>query len=571
MKFKKKGQSPYCRGIIGGGIYGGGDESGSTPRILTPEIGQLCPVNLQFSVTAIVPAGVSATCQLGANPPVAMSVVGNLATGALTPSPADVGTAVTVTVTFGTTVLTVTVDVEADIIFWANSSNPNSYTASGNQLNSIKNLISGVALNSKVGSPQLFTDPRTNRPSFYFDGASWFTGTEAAVLAAASGSNLPFTTILVVSGALATASLIPYGTASTASIGNGTLFGQSAGKWFAEIFGNPSGPARVALTIPVTAGISVVVLHSANSLAIFGGANGGPETSAVVATVSPPALAPNVIGFGVQPSSTPAFPFIGLIYEVINCGVNKTALQIAAMIDRCVNYWYAQAPVVQFIGDSLTTAQLATNGGMPALLPGAVTARGGVVTPDGPLSTGQPQPIRHSANSGDSPVDMRIRVESANQGLGTIGGGTGSAGYYSRTILACVMAGTNPTGSGTDAQKAAQTAIDYAALLESIAVRLAQAGSGWRIQVTTIPPQAGVSTYPQLYNALLPAVWNNFNSLHPSNPLIIWDAYAAMGSYNPAYYVDSAHLNNAGYIKICNEPVTGMFQATVPFILANQP
>lgn len=568
MKQIRGGQRPYFRGITGGGIFGSGGGNSSLPRIVTPELGQLCPVGITFTVIAIVPTGAVVTCKLGANAPVAMVVVGNTATASLTPLAGDVGTSVNVEVTFGTTTLTTSVDVEADIVYWTNASNPAAYTAVGTNLTEVKNIISGIAI-AKTGAPQLFTDPRISKPSYYLDGASYFQGSDPAMIAALSGSDTPFTTIMVVSAALATATLVPFAAALSTTIGNGKVFGQSVGKWFGEILGNPAGPARVALTVPVTAGISVVVIHSANSLTIAGGVNSGAETSQVVATVSPPALTPNRLGIGVQPSSAPTFPFIGLIYEIIGCGVNKTAPQIAAMVDRCVRFWKALTPQVVFVGDSITTAQLATNGGMPGLLPAAVAAAGGVVDPNGPLQVGQTQPVRHSASSGNTPVDMNTRIISATQGFGVIGGGTGSSGYYSRCILACLFAGTNPTGAGTNAQKALQTSIDYTTLLNNIATRLAEGGTGWRISVTTITPE-GAEVYPDLFNAYLPAIWDAFDVAHPSNPLLRWDAHSAL-PFNPAHYVDITHPNNAGYEVMCNDPTNGLFQAIIPFILANQP
>lgn len=555
------------RGPLGGGFGGTGGGSGAAPRIVYPESGQLCPVGLPFDVRALVPPGSTVTMRLGANAPVAMSVLGGVATGTLTPGAGDIGVATAVQVFIGLTTLSTTVDVEAQITYWVNFSIPASYVAVGTLLSAVKNLITGVASSAPTGNPQLFTDPRNSKPGMYLDGVSYFQPTDAAMLAIASGSDLPFTTIIVCSSALATATLVPFATANNGSVGNGTVWGQTAGKFFSEKLGSPSGPARLVQVEPVTAGICALIFHSANSLTIKTGLNGGVESSGVIATVSPPALTPNRVGLGVQPSSTPTFPFIGIIYEVIACGVDKTAPQIAAMIDRCVRFWRAKAPVVQFIGDSITTAQNATNGGMPALLPAAVAARGGCVDPDGPLAVGQPQPIRHSASSGNTPVDMNTRVISATQGLGL---GGGSAGYYSRTILACIFAGTNFTGSGTDAQKAAQTAIDYSTLLNSTATKLAQAGSGWRIAVTPITAE-GASPYPALYNALLPPIWDAFDVANPSNKLIRWDAYNALGPYDPLYYFDVTHPNSAGYVKMCNDPVYGLFQAIIPFILANQP
>ena len=542
--------------------------SRSRLQLVAPQPGQLAPVGLGLDVVALVPAGSTATVQLGANAPVAMTVVGSTATATLVPAAGDVGTAVSVTVVVSGRSVSTTVDVEANIVYWFNVSNPNSYTAVGSALNTVKNLISGVASTTKVGAPLLATDPRTSRLAVQLDGAgAWFFGNEAAVLAALGGLDQPFTIIIACSGSLATANFVMFGVGLSTVIGSVKEFGLSTGKWYTQLLGNPAGPARAVLTEPVTAGVSAVAMHSADSKTIKTRVNAGAESSGTVATAG--ALVPDRYGFGVRPASAPLFPFANYIYEIIICSVDKTNAQIAAMLDRTTRFWRALALGVQCVGDSITTAQNATNGGFPALLALAVAALGGVCDPDGPLQVGQPIPTRHSASSGNTPVDMQTRAESAAQGLGTIGGGTGSSGYYSRVQLVCLFAGTNPTGAGTDAQKALQTSLDYKNLLYSIATRLAQRGPDWAISVTTITPE-GTFDYPSLFNAYLPAIWAQFEIDFPGGHLLYWDAFTTL-PFDPLYYFDITHPNDAGYVKLCNTPCTGFFQAVLPWIMARQP
>lgn len=122
------------------------------------------------------------------------------------------------------------------------------------------------------------------------------------------------------------------------------------------------------------------------------------------------------------------------------------------------------------------------------------------------------------------------------------------------TKFACLMAGSNDAFLGIPASP------NYATLLATLHSALVASQPTARIAVTTIPPRNDVDV--SSYNAALPAIWDNHDILHPANPVIRWNAFSGIGGvWNPAYYIDSVHLNNTGYAMIVQNPTPGVGMA----------
>lgn len=551
---------PAVIGLLRGCLPGA--DAGVAPIITSPVNGQFEAQGVSFTVTAEVPAGVVAFVTLGSNPPVAMSVVGTTASATLTPGVGDIGTAVPIVVTIPSGSDSIVVDVEADVAFWIDSSDARSYTASGTSLTSIKSLVTGTPLNTIVGVPQIITDPRDGTPSFNFpdNGAGdYVMGADAAYLAATTGTDKAFCSVAVFeSGDVAINGALD-SVANSAQAGNGQFYLSSTGSWYFERDGAPAGPARVATSEFLQAGCCVVVQHSDGVSGVVKTSIQGAAETAAPAFASAGALSPNRVGIGVRAVATPAFPFYGMIKERIFFGVDKTPTQIAAIVNGLLAKWRAtRAPVLYFLGDSITTAQLATNGGMPALISQRLRALGAYADPQGPFAVGQPYPYRHSAVSGNTCAQMTTRVNSTTDGLGL---GGGSQGRYRRTDLGLLFAGTNDL-----------SVPNYTTLLNAMHTKLMQSKPTARIAVTPITNVFGSTAAVVAFNAALIAVWDAFDAAHPATPLIRWNAFLAVpNDGSGTYYVDATHPNDAGYLRMVDDPTYGLLQAVLPYLLSIQP
>lgn len=442
--------------------------------------------------------------------------------------------------------------------FWIDASNPASYTATGTALTSIKSLVSGTALSTITGAPQIATDPRDGKPAFVLSNSSdYIMGTDAPFIAAANGTNKPYLSIAVlepqtlggsnvyVSAALSSDANVQV--SSAFQVGGVASFRDGAGGFVSASSEN----AKSALQI--------IIQHSADGLTHKTQVNGGAETS--VTTASAGAIACDRVGIGIAANSTPDFPWSGYLREYVFFGADQTPANIAAWTAALQRKWRAP-PVIYAAGDSITVPAFAVNGGMYGLTVAAVRAAGGICDAQGPIASSV-FPYRMSANSGDTPAQILTRIQSTTTGLGL---GGGSQGYYSRTSLLLLMAGAN---MHTDAPT---TLADYSALLNGADTLLAQGNPTARIAVTTITNQFTNQTYVTAFNAGLPAIWSAYNAAHPTRPLLIWDAYNALpNDGTTTYYADGTHPNDAGYVKLQTDPVYGLTQAVLPYLMSIQP
>lgn len=535
------------------------------PVITSPFNGQFEAQGVSFVVTAQVPAGSVPMLTFGSQAAVAMSVVGTTATRTVTPGAGDVGVATSLTVSIPTGSASIVLDVEANVAFWLDAQNPASYApaynpAAGVNLTSLKSLVTGTALATIVGNPQILKDPRDGKPGFNFPNVAGdcVKGADASYIAAVTGTDKAFCSVIVYEPQDVTANAAVDSVKSSATSGNGQEFLISASGYYLERDGAPTGPARLATSENVQAGCVVLVQHSSDGLNVKTSVNGEAETTAAFLTAG--ALSPNAVSVGIQivGGGADIFPFYGFIKERIFFSADKTPTQIAAIVNAMKTKWRAtRAPQVYFAGDSITTAQLATNGGMPTLISQAIQAAGGLLDAAGPLAVGQPYPYRHSAASGDTNSVINARISSNTLGLGL---GGSSKGSYRRTKLTCLFAGTN-----------GQNTADYSTMLTNIYARMLQAQASFKIAVTPITDIFGSSAAVIAYNAALVGIWDAFEAAHPGI-LIRWNAYLALpNDGSGTYYVDTTHPNNAGYVKMVNDPTYGLLQAIMPYIMSLQP
>ena len=517
-------------------------------------MGQNIPYLVQGTLSQ---AGAAVSVHLGAAAPVAATVVGTTWSVSITPLVAGPLT-LTATASQGGAVVptSVAVNVVASIAHWIDSQQPASYTAVGTTLNSVRNLAPGAtALATKVGNPLLLTDPRNALPSFFLDGSSYLSGNDAVARALPTGTDKAFTAYIVATAADSQINGEFLAFADGVQAGNTFEFLESAGVLYHEKLGQPAGPVA-AFSRPMLAGTHVYAFRSsADGLSVGVSIDGDAETVATHVSVGP--LAPTNVGFGIMLRNVVTFPFGGYQNIQLLCAGRKPDIEHAAIIQGLLNQVLHPTLFVA-VGDSITTAELATNGGFVQLLASYCYAHGVHVSPEGPLFAGQTQPTRHSASSGNTCPQMQTRVDTPASGLGA---GT----PFQRARLGLLFAGTNPTG-GT----AANTATAYRTLLLDMATKMYGSQPTARIAVTTITPIQGADAFIDAYNALLPAIWDEHDGLHPANPVIRWDAHACFGSYaNGAangWYVDITHPTNAGYVQLANDPVNGLIQAVFPFL-----
>lgn len=444
--------------------------------------------------------------------------------------------------------------------FWIDASNSASYTASGANLTSINSLVSGTALSAVVGAPQIITDPRDGQPAFSFPvgAGECVMGADATYIAAVTGTDKPFCSILVFELGLPTLTACVDSVQNSGNTGNGQYFLSASGNWYLERDAAPSGAARIATSEKAQAGLCVVVQSSSDGLTVRTSINGAAETSAV-AFLSAGALSPNRVGIGIHASSAQNFPWFGTIRERAYFGANKTFAEYSPWVASLMAKWIGTTkPCVCFVGDSITTAQNATNGGMVTLLSQRMRTLGLYADPIGPLAVGQAFPYRHSAVSGNTCAQMSTRVLDNALGLGQ---GGASAGHYRRAKLICLFAGTNDLSTA-----------NYTTLLNDVYTRMIQAQPAGRIAVTTITDISGSTAAVTAFNNSLTdvgtGVWDTFEAAHPG-VLIRWDAFNA-APWNGTDYVDTTHPGDSGYVKLVDNATYGLLQAVLPYLTSIQ-
>jgi len=446
--------------------------------------------------------------------------------------------------------------------WWLDASRPASYTTSGSDITAYTSLVSGTSISTKVGgagTQTLITDPRDGQPAFaYPTGTGWMKGVDATYIAAVNGTNKPFCSIAVFELGLASGAYCVDSVRDSGNTGNGQFYLSSAGDWYFERDGAPSGPARTATSEKIMAGLCVVVQSSIDGLTIRTSINGSAESSAA-AFLTAGAISANIVGVGVKTGSADTLGFFGVIRERAFFGANKTFAEYSPWVAALMAKWPGTTkPCVYFVGDSITTAQNATNGGMVTLLSQRMRALGAYADPIGPLAVGQAFPYSHSASSGNTCLQMNTRILDATTGLGF---GGGSKGLYRRAKLICLFAGTNDVSTA-----------DYTTLLNNIYTQAVQAQPGVRIAVTTITDingsTAAVTTFNNSLTAAGTGVWDTFEAAHPG-VLIRWDAFNAC-PWNAGDFVDTTHPNNSGYLKLMDNPTYGLLQAVQPYLMSIQ-
>jgi len=453
--------------------------------------------------------------------------------------------------------------------FWLDASKAASYVASGADITAFKSLISGTSLSTKVGGTgtvTIMTDPRDGSQAFGFPtGTGWIKGADANYIAAVTGTNKPFCSIAVFELGLASGAYCLDSVRNSGNTGNGQFFLSGPHDWYFERDGAPSGPAKTATSEKIAAGLCIVVQRSSDGLTVKTSINGGAESTAAAFTTAG-ALSPNIVGIGVKTGSADSLGLFGMIKERVFFGADQSPTNIAAWVAALRRKWRGvDAPQVMFVGDSITTAQNASNGGMPTLLAQRMRALGANVYPVGPLAVGQTFPFCHSAASGNTCAQMNTRVLDYITGLGAVGGSafnggtpTPSKGLYRNVKVVFLFAGTND-----------QSQANYSTLLDNIYAQGTQSQPGLKIVVTTITDINGGTAAVTAFNSWLTGTkWPAFEALHPG-VLLKWDAFNA-APWNATDYVDTTHPKNSGYVKLLDDPTYGMMQAVSPYLLTLQ-
>jgi len=157
----------------------------------------------------------------------------------------------------------------------------------------------------------------------------------------------------------------------------------------------------------------------------------------------------------------------------------------------------------------------------------------------GSASDGNWADNQHSGVSGTTLTQISTRA--------TAELGTGHPYSLVKLCFLC-MVGTNSLSAGDPTASAALT--DYAACLAAVHAAITSTVATARIVVSTLPnfnPAAATYTAQQAFNAGLVAIWDAHDAAHAANKVFRADVAAAVGVWNsPTYYLDNAHLNNAG-------------------------
>jgi hypothetical protein len=247
-------------------------------------------------------------------------------------------------------------------------------------------------------------------------------------------------------------------------------------------------------------------------------------------------------------------------YSQVYCFSTNTAS--AAQVLAVHNAWAAgdiPTPAggqVYFVGDSLTVAE-----GMRRAVFDYYSTHVPALNIDmvGPYSNGTFGPNdQHSGVGGQELATITAR---AVLELGT-------GGAYPDVKLVHFLACTNDVNNVGANVSAILTA--YANSLTSIHNEIVATQPTARIAVTTLPPiQPGVQGEAEAvaFNAGLPAIWDAFDTAHPSNTLLRWDLYTAIGgAWSAGYYLDTLHPNATGWAVACAHPTHGLIQAIGPYL-----
>lgn len=233
--------------------------------------------------------------------------------------------------------------------------------------------------------------------------------------------------------------------------------------------------------------------------------------------------------------------FAGVIGQVAIglAGVTWTAAQHLTTH----NYWVALQPPaavgtpIYSVGDSMTKCP--SQHGWRGYIQDQFVANAWGFDWQGSASDGNWADNQHSGYSGRTLAQVQARA--------TAECGTGKPYSLAKLAFLC-MVGTNDGNAGDPTAAIALAA--YATCLEALHTALVSTVAAARIVVATLPnfnPAASTYTWQQAFNAGLPAAWNTFDAAHPSNKVFRADVAAAVGAWNnPTYYLDDAHLNNAG-------------------------
>jgi hypothetical protein len=213
---------------------------------------------------------------------------------------------------------------------------------------------------------------------------------------------------------------------------------------------------------------------------------------------------------------------------------------------------------VYFVGDSLTVAD-----GMRKAVYDYYTTHAPTLNIDmvGSFSSGSFGPDnQHSGVNGVEIAGVQSRAVSEL--------GTGSP--FPDVKLVHVLAGVNDLNNAGANVSTILTA--YGNMLTAIHNEIVATQSTARIAVTTLMPlQPGSAGETEVvsFNAGLPAVWDAFDAAHPSNTLLRWDLYNAIGgAWASGNYLDSTHPNATGWATACAHPTYGLIQAISPYLVS---
>lgn len=185
---------------------------------------------------------------------------------------------------------------------------------------------------------------------------------------------------------------------------------------------------------------------------------------------------------------------------------------------------------IMFLGDSLTAAFSYREPMFEH-----IQAEEYLIDMQGPLQGGSFVDNQHAGYS--------TRTISQIEGIAE--GNLGTGNPYDAVELVIVMAGSNDCTPGYDGPTAAAA---YRDMLETIHTQLTSTVATARIAVTTLPPKDGPNdAFVTDFNARIATEWADFNTDHPGNALIQFDAHAAIGGvWDSGLYLDAAHPNQAG-------------------------
>lgn len=189
-----------------------------------------------------------------------------------------------------------------------------------------------------------------------------------------------------------------------------------------------------------------------------------------------------------------------------------------------------------------------------------------------PLNISQVGPYTNNLDSFPGGHHGAINGATILTAKGVVDANLGTGSPYPNVKLVCVLIAVNDLNDVGADVNAILTA--YANLLEDIHTRITATQPTARIAVTTIQPlQPGTQGDTQVvaFNAGVPAKWNAFDAAHPSNTLIRWDLYTAIGAaWNVGgnRYLDSTHPNANGGAIACADPTYGLIQAIAPILVA---